>query len=125
MIRITADWKMPMIRANLEKRLPDACRELEKAVLKSCEPYVPYRTGKLFRSGHPSGSGTGGSVTWSASYASECYYARRSFGKRVHPHATARWFEAAKAADLENWCRTAASVLIPGNERSGSDGSDG
>lgn len=120
MIRITTDWKLPMIRANLEKNIPSALRRLESDVLASCEPYVPYRTGELCRSGHPSGSGSTGSVTWSAPHASECYYARRSFGKKFHPHATSRWFEAAKAADLEQWRRTVSSALT--GERSITNG---
>jgi len=122
MLKITADWKMPMIRVNLEKRVPGALRVMEAAVLKSCEPYVPYRTGELCRSGHPSGAGSEGAVTWSASHAAECYYASRSFGKKIHPHATARWFEAAKAADLESWRRAAAAALTDTKERSGSHG---
>ena len=122
MIKITTDWKMPMLRANLTKNIPSALRRLENAVLASSEPYVPYRTGELCRSGHPSGNGHVGQVTWSAPHASECYYARRSFGKKFHPHATSRWFEAAKAADLEQWRRTAADALTGNSERSVSNG---
>ncbi len=119
MIKVSADWKLPMIRTNLEKRLPDAVRAVESAVLKSCEPYVPYRTGELCRSGHTAVNGDQGSVVWSAAHASECYYASRSFGKKYHPHATSRWFEAAKAADLEQWRQIAAGVLTGRNmERS-------
>jgi len=118
MIRFTANCSLSAIRADLSRNVPAALRSLENAVLASCEPYVPYRTGELCRSGHPSGNGHVGQITWSAPHASECYYARRSFGKKFHPHATARWFEAAKAADLENWRNTAARALTAGNERS-------
>lgn len=116
MIQITVKWNMPAVRADLEKRTLPGLRALETAVLESCEPYVPFRTGELCRSGHASGTGYTGSVTWSAPHAAECYYASRSFGRRIHPHATARWFEAAKAADLESWRKKTAAVLTGGKE---------
>ena len=111
MIVFTVDRNIPMLRSNLEKYLPGAVRAVESAVLNSCEPFVPYRTGQLCRSGHTSGVGLQGSVTWSAPHAAECYYASRSFGKKHHPHATSRWFEAAKAKDMEQWRMAAADVL--------------
>lgn len=111
MIRVTVDWKLPMLTVDMEKTVPTALRRLESAVLASCDPYVPYQTGELCRSGHPSGNGLSGSVTWSAGHASECYYARRSFNQKIHPHATSRWFEAAKAADLESWRKLTADVF--------------
>ena len=116
MIKVTAEYSRPVILAEMDKRLPGAVRAVESAVLHSCEPFVPYRTGELYRSGHTSGSGIQGSVTWSASHSAKCYYASRSFGKKVHPRATARWFEAAKAADLEQWRRLAADALMGGKE---------
>ena len=120
MIRIEITSDLPALRADLTKRIPSALRTLENAVLTSAEPYVPYRTGELCRSGHPTGNGHVGQVTWSAPHASECYYARRSFGKKFHPLAVSRWFEAAKAADLEKWRSLAASALT--GERRNTDG---
>ena len=114
MIRFTVNYSSPLSAARMEQKIPQVLRTLESAVLASCEPYVPYRTGELCRSGHASGSGSAGSVTWSAPHAAECYYARRSFQKKIHPHATARWFEAAKAAELESWRKTAAAALTDG-----------
>ncbi|MBQ8333057.1 MAG: hypothetical protein IJX93_04720 [Clostridia bacterium] len=111
MIRVAVNWQSPLSEENLARKLPSAVRQLESAVLASCEPFVPYKTGQLCRSGHASGSGTAGSVTWSAPHAAECYYANRSFNKKHHPHATARWFDAAKAADFESWRRTAAHAV--------------
>ena len=116
MIRVTAEYRLPGLLTGMDRRLPDAVRAVEAAVLNSCEPFVPYRTGELCRSGHASGSGAQGSVTWSASHSAKCYYASRSFGKKIHPRATARWFEAAKAADLEQWRKAAADALMGGKE---------
>ncbi|MGN1346530.1 MAG: minor capsid protein [Eubacteriales bacterium] len=92
-------------------RIPAAVRAVEQAVIASCEPFVPYRTGALCRSAAPAGEGTEGLVVYTAPYASLCYYAERPFRTRYHPQACAHWFEAARAVDLEHWAETAASVL--------------
>ena len=90
--------------ALVQSRIPAAVRVLGEAVRSSCDPYVPYRTGRLANSAvlESSGDGTGASLTWTAPYASECYYASRAFNQKIHPHACAHWFEAAKAADNES-----------------------
>lgn len=92
-------------------RVPSAARQVQEAVIASCEPFVPYRTGELCRSAVPMGSGMDGMVVYTAPHASLCYYAERPFSKKVHPQACAHWFEAAKAADLAKWIGTAASAL--------------
>lgn len=88
------------IAGKIDGRAREAECRLEEAVLASCGEYVPYRTGELYSSGRVTGSGK---VIWSAPHASECYYANRAFSKKHHPHATARWFEAAKAVSLPLW----------------------
>ncbi len=80
---------------------------LKSAVLSSCEPFVPYYTGELFRSGMNSEDG----VMWIASHASKCYYADREFSKKRHPRACARWFEAARAESLDKWIMIVKSQL--------------
>lgn len=92
-------------------KIPAASRQVQQAVIASCEPFVPYRTGELCRSAAASGSGTEGTVVYTAPHASLCYYAERPFSRKHHPQACAHWFEAAKAADLPKWVQTAASAL--------------
>lgn len=111
MINISVTTNLGSLAQSLERRIPSALRAVEGAVLSSCEPFVPYNTGELCRSGHASGSGMHGEVTWSAGHAHECYYAEREFNKKHHPHATARWFEAAKAIDGAAWAKAAAAAL--------------
>lgn len=111
MIQISVTTDMGSLAQAFERRIPAAVRAVELAVLSSCEPFVPYNTGELCRSGHASGSGVHGEVTWSAGHAHECYYAEREFGKKHHPHATARWLEAAKAVDGAAWAKAAAAAL--------------
>jgi len=92
-------------------KIPAASRQVQQAVIASCEPFVPYRTGELCRSAVSAGSGTEGMVVYTAPHASLCYYAERPFSGKHHPQACAHWFEAAKAADLAKWVQTAASAL--------------
>ncbi len=93
----------------LGNRQRDASRVLEEAVLASCEPFVPYRTGRLCNSGRAVGDGR---VVWAADYAHDCYYANRAFSKKHHPRACARWFEAAKGECLGGWKSAAAGAMI-------------
>ena len=91
---------------------PAIGRAVGEAVIASSEPYVPYRTGRLASSVTLDVREDGtGEVRWTAPYAEECYYAARPFSRRVHPLATARWFEAAKAADGPAWIAAAEGAL--------------
>ena len=98
-------------------RVPQAKLALARAVLASCEPYVPYNTGALCRSG----TAGDGSVTWTASHAARCYYSRRPFRKDKHLQACGQWFEAAKAVSLAKWQKETAEALA-GAEKEGTDG---
>lgn len=112
----------------LGKNLPAAVRKLEAAVLRSSEPFVPYRTGRLCASGHASenirlsGSGAEGEVSWDAPYASQCYTAEWRFGRQHHPLACARWFEAAKAAELPLWIDAVRNTVNPHRSAPGTGG---
>lgn len=92
-------------------RIPAAVRQVEQAVIDSCDPFVPYDTGELCRSAAVGGEGANGMVMYTAPHASLCYYAERKFKQTHHPQACAHWFEAAKAVDLAKWVETAASAL--------------
>ena len=87
------------IAAKVRQTSAAAQAKLCERVLTDCAEYVPYRTGKLYSSGKVGEK----NVSWTADYARECYYAERTFSKKTHPRATARWFEAAKSANLAVW----------------------
>ena len=97
--------------------MPRARLALARAVLASCEPYVPYNTGALCRSGLAGD----GFVTWTASHAARCYYSSRPFRKEKHPQACGQWFEAAMAVSLDVWQKETAKALA-GAEKEGTDG---
>ncbi len=107
MVKITVNSEVGRILTSVRKKFPGLVRTLEREILKSAEPYVPYNTGRLCRSGTAVGSGEHGEVRYTADYALKCYYANRTFNKKKHPRACARWFEAAKASDLDNWIKSA------------------
>lgn len=87
------------ISARVQRASSAAQAKLCETVLTDSAEYVPYRTGKLCSSGKVGA----GIITWTADYARECYYAERTFLKKAHPKATARWFEAAKSANIAVW----------------------
>ena len=90
-----------------------ALRYLAEEVVRSCEPYVPYRTGWLMRCVRiEPETASSRRIVYYADYASECYHADHPFSKKRHPLATARWFEAAKSTDLSEWIRHAAIELL-------------
>lgn len=111
MLRFSVTYSKGGVVQSFENRVPAALRALESAILASCEPFVPYNTGNLCHSGHSSGDGKNGGVTYSADYASECYYANREFNRRKHPQACAYWFEAAKAVDCAKWIEIVGTAL--------------
>ena len=87
------------ISARIQRASSAAQARLCERVLTDSAEYVPYRTGKLCSSGKVGEK----SISWTANYARECYYAERTFSKKAHPKATVRWFEAAKSANLAAW----------------------
>ncbi len=108
MVRFNVAVNMEGLGEKLGNRHRDASRVLEEAVLASCEPFVPYRTGRLCKSGRATGDGR---VVWAADYARDCYYASRAFSKKHHPRACAGWFEAAKGECLGGWKAAVAGAM--------------
>lgn len=109
---------MGNISYTLSRVMLERCKlaeqKLAETVLSSTEPYVPYRTGRLMRSGHiEDNSASVKNIVYSAPYASECYYATHPFSKRRHALATARWFEAAKSVCLDEWTDVVKRELSP------------
>ena len=119
MIKVSIETDLSGIEKKISERKEMTVRALEGAVISSCDPYVPYNTGRLCSSAHPSGSGDIGEVTYSADYAAVCYYANREFSKKKHPLATAQWFEAAKISDIEKWIYVAKGCLGGASDTSG------
>ena len=73
--------------------------------------YVPMNTGTLFRSVETGTVIGSGEVVWDCQYARRCYYGlEMNFRVDKHPQAQAQWFEAAKAANKDNWLAVVRQV---------------
>lgn len=93
---------------------------IDKECLRLIEPYVPFRTGALTRSGQTLtqiGSGmirykpasTGGRTD--KSYAARLYYGKRfKFNKSFHPEAGAFWFKRMVEAKKDQILRGACEI---------------
>ncbi len=96
-------------------RFRQAQKQLDEEVLKSCEPFVPKRTGALANSGHQATRPGSGKVVWSARYACYQYYGfSYSHAGSGNPQASAQWFEKAKAIGKEEWVRGAQKTITGG-----------
>lgn len=84
---------------------------LDNEVLKDCDPYVPFRTGNLVRSGQRGTKLGSGLVVYNAQYAARCYYGNMKFNRMKHPKATREWFEKAKAVNRKKWLDGAAKLV--------------
>ncbi len=96
-------------------RYQQAQKFLDSEVLRDSGPYVPFRTGNLWRSGNTGTVIGSGKVEYNAPYARPMYYARNAhFSKEKHPQATAQWFEKAKAAKADVWAKGVQKIIRGG-----------
>lgn len=107
---VTFDFKMDSIDTILEKRglskQGKAQKALDSEVLRYTDPYVPFRTGMLARSGI-SGTVIGsGEVVYDAPYAKKQYYFGRTAGSSLRGRY---WIERMKADHIEDLRNTVAS----------------
>jgi hypothetical protein len=87
-----------------------AQRALDSEILRTTEPYVPFRTGVLARSATLNTLLGTGRIVWATPYARRRYYEGTPKTAR-HPKATTKWFEASKAANAENWYQAVAKAI--------------
>ena len=101
---VKVKFDVPKTMSRFSPKFKRAQSWLDNEVLKDCDPYVPFRTGKLAQSGITGTKIGSGKVIYSAAHAKGCYYAvNRRFSKSAHPQACAQWFEKAKAAKCKAW----------------------
>jgi hypothetical protein len=71
---------------------------IDSTVLRLCEPYIPFRTGMLTRSGQVHTQIGSGLVIYNTPYATKMYYnPQYNFNLSFHPLAGAFWFARMKA----------------------------
>lgn len=109
------EMDIPRVLARFDPRFQRSQAYLDNEVLKDTEPYVPFRTGILARSGQNGTRIGSGEVIYNAPYARSCYYAtNRRFRKDIHPQATAQWFEKSKAVNNRKWVDGVNKVMDGG-----------
>ncbi|MGN1203160.1 MAG: minor capsid protein [Eubacterium sp.] len=83
---------------------------IDSEVLRRCDPYVPFRTGALKKSGILGTKIGSGEVIWNAVYANRNYYTNAGRGKQGTASGGLRgkfWFERMKADHLPDILKTA------------------
>ncbi|MBR6102627.1 MAG: hypothetical protein IKP95_09375 [Ruminococcus sp.] len=98
-----------------DPKVKSAQKWLDNEVVKDTTPYVPMRTGQLYRSGITGTNYGSGVVEYTAPYAHRCYYGfNMHFSKLAHPQACAQWFEPSKAANKKKWVAGVRKIVRGG-----------
>lgn len=105
------EFDIPKCMSRFDPRFKRAQAWIDNEVLKDCDPYVPFRTGVLVKSGTLGTKIGSGKVEYIATYAKSCYYSLREFSKEKHPKACAQWFEKAKAVNVAKWKKGVEKIL--------------
>lgn len=112
---VKIDTRLEMDKAKVmnrfEHRYEAAQKWMDNEVLRTTEPYVPFRTGMLARSGPGHTQLGSGEVVYETPYARRMYYGRYNFNKSAHPQATAQWFEKSKAVNKKAWLSGVEKIL--------------
>ncbi len=84
---------------------------LDNEVLKDTDPFVPFRSGSLEKSGILGTVVGSGDIVYNAPYAGHQYYGLDfDFDRSSHPQAQSQWFEASKAVNKEKWINGAKKL---------------
>jgi len=116
---VLVDFDTERLERIFASRCDAAVTVLADKVRRDSEPYVPYDTGALCRSVRTVEAAEGEGqyvrqIRWEVPYAAAVYYGDSrgvSFHTEHHPHACARWFEAARVACTAAWGKSAEACL--------------
>jgi len=89
------EWN-PDFQYTHQENFSDAQGFVDSEVLRLCEPYTPFRTGMLVKSGTLGTFVGSGEVSWIAPYARRQYYMARPVGSETGPLRGPFWFERMK-----------------------------
>ncbi|MBQ7982112.1 MAG: hypothetical protein IJ302_00970 [Clostridia bacterium] len=118
-VSVSVDLDTERLERIFASRCDAAAAVLADTIRRDCEPYVPYDTGALCRSARIAAAAEGEGqyvrqIRWEMPYAAAVYYGDSrgvSFHTEHHPHACAKWFEAARAACAAGWTEAADACL--------------
>jgi hypothetical protein len=94
-MRATLEWN-PDFQPKHQQNFTEAQKYVDSEVLRRSEPYTPFRTGMLVKSGTLGTEIGSGLVQWIAPYARVQYYSKRKPGSETGPLRGPYWFERMK-----------------------------
>lgn len=114
--KITISLKGLLDEATLKKRVDNAVAAVAQRVVKDCDPFVPFDTGRLAGSVKVTGQGAERQVTYTAPYAKKLYEGGpgMQFNTKKHPQAGSHWFERAKSIWGDQWVQEAERAVKEG-----------
>ena len=105
-VQIDVDMNTAKVAKRMEGIGGKALLWLKNEVAKDSEPFVPLRSGILTRSVMASIRTPDDALIYNTIYARRMYYGDHyAFRRDVHPQASARWFEKAKAIHKPKWLK--------------------
>lgn len=104
----------PNLQAALRKSFAETQQYVDSEVLRLSDPYVPFDTGYLKKSGTLGTVVGSGQVFYVASYARRQYYNGRTPGTAKDPLRGRLWFERMKADHIKDIREGAAKVAAQG-----------
>ena len=107
-VQLKVDIDIPIL-SSFDSVMDDATkREICEVIAEMCDPYVPYRTGKLSKNVTISSEG----VTYNQPYAEKNYFGVDiPHNLTIHPLATAKWDEAMMADHGEEFMSRVQDII--------------
>lgn len=106
----------PRLQSALRQSFAEAQKYVDSEVLRLSDPYVPFDTGYLKKSGTLGTVVGSGQIFYIASYGRRQYYNGRTPGTAKDPLRGRLWFERMKADHLEDIRSGAAKTAAGGKE---------
>lgn len=112
MFKVKVDVNMGKLKAKEEIASRLAQEQIDQAVLKDSNYYIPKDKSYLEGSGIISSLIGKGKIIWDEPYARRLYYnPQYNFSKDMNPNAQGLWFEAAKSNKLQSWVNIGKKVF--------------
>lgn len=112
MFKVKVDVNMGKLKAKEEIASRLAQEQIDQAVLKDSNYYIPKDQSTLEGSGIRSSLIGKGKIIWDTPYARRLYYnPQYNFSKDKNPNAQGLWFEAAKSNKLQSWINIGKKVF--------------
>ena len=108
---VTVDFDEGALVDRIEEAAARAQMLLDTRVLSDANYWCPLDTGTLIHSAELATRLGTGQIEWRAPYAAKQYWGDFDHTRSLKPHATAMWFETAKAQNLNEWKEVVDEVI--------------